>query len=330
MRLAVGFNPTFPAKEGAAVAAKAEAAGFESVWMHESLFQRDLITYLSTMAGATKTIRLGSGVLNTFTRHPVVAATTFASLAEQSEGRVNLGVGLGSFPTVPLIGHRIFPVNETRPLRRIREYIAVVRAVWEGKKVDYEGEFFKVHSLQMGFELKHKVPVFVGALSQKTLRFAGAEADGAILSPALNTAWGTSRMAGWVAEGEASRARHVERASYMLTSVDPDPEKARQAVREFYFFAYQLAEVVRPEVLEPYGISADRLAPMKEAWKRGAVPEARRLIPEEAIEALTVSGRPDHALDRVAEYSKAGVTLPILMPIGNVEYALQSLGPRGG
>lgn len=329
MRLAVGFNPTFSAKEGAAVAAKAEAAGFESLWMHESLFQRDLVTYLATMANATKTLKLASGVLNTFTRHPVAAATTFASLSEQSEGRVILGIGLGSFPTVPLIGQKIFPVEETKPLRRIREYVTVVRAVWEGKKVEFDGDFFHVHNLQLGFEMKQRVPIFIGSLSPKTLRLAGAVADGAILSPALNTVWGTSRMVGWVAGGEAAAGRKVERASYMLTSVDPDPEKAKQAVREFYFFAYQLAEVVRPEVLEPYGIGPERLAPMKEAWKRGAIPEARRLIPEEAIEALTVSGRPEHALERIAEYSKAGVTLPILMPIGNVDYAVQSLGPRG-
>lgn len=329
MRLAIGFNPTFSAKDGAALARKAESAGFESIWMHESLFQRDLVTYLATMAGATQKMRLGSGVLNTFTRHPVAAAATFASLAELSDGRVNMGIGLGSFPTVPLIGQKIFPVEETRPLKRIKEYIAVVKAVWEGKKVDFEGDFFKVHNLQLGFELKQKVPIFVGSLSPKTLRFAGAEADGAILSPALNTVWGTSRMIGWVEGGEAAKGRKVERASYMLTSVDADPAKAKQAVRDFYFFVYQLADVVRPEVLEPYGIAPEKLAPMKEAWKKGDVPGAKKLIPDEAIEVLTVAGTPDHALDRISEYVKAGVTLPMIMPIGNVEHALQSLGTSG-
>ena len=130
-----------------------------------------------------------------------------------------------------------------------------------------------------------------------------------------------------VAAGEAKRGSKVERASYMMTSVDPDPSKAVQAVRAFYFFAYQLSEVVNPAVLEPYGVKAERLAPLKEAWKKGDVAEAQRLIPEEAIEALTITGSADHALDRLKEYERAGVTLPISMPIGNVPFAIKELSP---
>ncbi|HEV2227163.1 MAG TPA: LLM class flavin-dependent oxidoreductase [Nitrososphaerales archaeon] len=326
MRLALGFNPVLSVQDATSIASNAEAKGYHSVWMHESLFQRDVITYLSAMAGATKTIRLGSGVINTFTRHPVTAATTFATLSELSGGRVNLGLGLGSFPTIPLIGHQIFPVEKTRPLRRMKEYVQVVKMVWKGGKVQFDGEFFHVHDLTLGFETDG-VPIFIASLSPKTQAFAATVADGVILSPALNTAWGTERMVGNVKAGEKARGREVERASYMLTSLDADPQKAREAVRDYYFFVYQLSEVVRPEVLAPYGVTADDLKPLKEAWKKGDVPEAKRLVPEQAIEALTITGDGDHAAARLKEYEKAGVTLPIMMPIGNVPYALDELAP---
>jgi 5,10-methylenetetrahydromethanopterin reductase len=327
MKLALGFNPVLSIQEAAAIASRAETLGYDSVWMHESLFQRDVVTYISAMASATKRLRLGSGVINTFTRHPVTAATTFATLSELSGGRVTLGLGVGSFPTVPLIGHQIFPVEKNRPLRRIKEYVQVVRMVWEGNKVDFEGEFFKVHNLTLGFKVAPPVPVFIASLSPKTQAYAATVADGVILSPALNTAWGTERMVENVKKGEAKRGRGVERASYMLTSLDPDPAKAAQAVRDYYFFVYQLSEVVRPEVLAPYGVTEERLRPMKEAWKKGDVPEAKRLIPDEAIEALTITGSGDHAEGRLKEYERAGVTLPIPMPIGNVQYAMGEL-PR--
>lgn len=326
MRLALGFNPVLTVQDAEQIASTAEAKGYHSVWMHESLFQRDVITYLSAMAGATKTIRLGSGVINTFTRHPVTAATTFATLSELSGGRVNLGLGLGSFPTIPLIGHQIFPVEKTRPLRRIKEYVQVVKMVWEGGKVQFDGEFFHVHDLTLGFKTSG-VPIFIASLSPKIQAFAATVADGVILSPALNTAWGTERMVGNVKAGEETSSRKIERASYMLTSLDADPQKAREAVRDYYFFVYQLSEVVRPEVLAPYGVTADDLKPLKEAWKKGDVPEAKRLVPEQAIEALTITGDGDHAAARLKEYEKAGVTLPILMPIGNVPYALDELAP---
>lgn len=327
MRLALGFNPVLSSTEVGKVAADAEALGYDSIFMHESLFQRDIITYLSAMATATKKIRVGSGVINTFTRHPVTAAATFATLSELSGGRVVFGLGLGSFPTVPLIGQQIFPVEKTKPLRRIKEYVQVVKSVWTGQKVEFEGEFFKVHNLTLGFQLKAQIPLFIASLSPKTLAYAATVADGVILSPAFNTPWGTERMIQHVKKGEAMKGGKVERSSYMMASVDPKPEKSRQVMRDYYFFAYQLSEVVRPDVLAPYGVTAEMLNPMKEAWKKGDVAEAKRLIPEAAIEALAICGTADRALDRVKEYVKAGVTLPILMPIGNVPYAMKELAP---
>ena len=325
MRLALGFNPVLSISDSVKLATKAEGLGYESIWIHESLFQRDVVTYISAMAARTSRIRLGSGVINTFTRHPVTAAATFATLSEASQGRVTLGLGLGSFPTIPLIGHQIFPVEKTQPLRRIREYVQVVKLVWGGEKVDFEGEFFKVHNLTLGFKVEGRVPIYIASLSPKTQAYAATVADGVILSPALNTAWGTEKMVENVKRGEAKSGRSVERASYMLTSLDSDRAKAAQAVRDYYFFVYQLSEVVRPEVLAPYGISEERLRPMKEAWKKGDVPEAKRLIPDEAIEALTITGDGDHAQERLKEYAKAGVTLPIAMPIGNLDYAIPEL-----
>jgi len=330
MKIALGFNPVLGVKESMDVAFDAERLGFDSVWMHESLFQRDVVTYLSAMASATARIGLGSGVINTFTRHPVTAATTFATLSELSGGRVRLGLGVGSFPTIPLIGHQIFPVEKNRPLRRISEYVRVVKMVWEGSKVEFDGEFFKVHGLTMGFRVNGHIPLYIASLSPKTQAFAATVADGVILSPALNSVWGTERMIENVRRGEERKGSAVERASYMLTSLDPSPQKAAQVVRDYYFFAYQLAEVVMPEVLSPYGISEKRLSSMKDAWKRGDVGEAKRLIPDEAIEALTITGTGDHAAERLREYEKAGVTLPIAMPIGNLKYTMSELAPEKG
>src|SRR5438105_14768238 len=90
VRLARGFNPVMPVSEAVMIGQKAEKLGYESVWFHESLYQRDVVTYLSMILGSTTQLRVGSGVINTFTRHPVVAAATFASLSALSKGRVVL------------------------------------------------------------------------------------------------------------------------------------------------------------------------------------------------------------------------------------------------
>jgi len=329
VKLALGFNPVLSVEESKDAATTAEKQGYDSVWIHESLFQRDVVTYLSAMASRTSRIRLGSGAINTFTRHPVTTAVTFATLSELSGGRVTLGLGVGSFPTIPLIGHQIFPVEKNRPLRRLKEYIQVIRMVWGGGRVEFDGEFFKVSNLTMGFKVADGLKLFVASLSPKTLAFGASVADGVILSPALNTPWGTERMVENVKRGEARRGSAVERASYILTSMDPDPLKAVQALRDYYFFVYQLSEVVRPEVLAPYGVKEERLAPLKEAWRKGDIALAKSLIPADAVEALTITGTVDHAADRLREYVRAGVTLPIAMPIGNVAYAMSELSTLG-
>ncbi len=329
MRLAVGFNPILPATELAKVASKAEKLGYDSIFVHESLYQRDVVTYLSCMLGATHSLKAASGAVNTFTRHPVTLATTFASLSELSEGRVILGLGLGSFPTVPLIGHKVFPVKETRPLKRIKEYVHLLKAIWAGGKVNFNGEFFTVKDLELGFKLVHKVPLYIASLSPMTLKFAGRNADGAILSPTLNTVEGTERMVKSVVEGEDAAKRRIPKASYMMTSLDRDVKQARESIRGFYFFIYQLSEVVPVGALEKYGVKDESLKPLREAWRRGDAAEAKRLVPDAAIDALTITGTPDQAMDRVREYLKVGVDLPILMPIGNVDYAIEMMAPIG-
>jgi 5,10-methylenetetrahydromethanopterin reductase len=327
MRLALGFNPVFPVREMTEIALRAEAKGYESIWIHESLYQRDVVTYLASILSSTTRIKAASGAINTFTRHPVTTATTFANLSELSGGRAVLGLGLGSFPTIPLIGYKIFPASETKPLRRVMEYVRILRAVWSGQKVSFKGSFFTVNDLELGFKMTHQVPLYLASLFPMTLRFAGRSADGAILSPTLATVEGTARMADFVKEGEAAGNRKVDRVSYMMTSLDPDAKAARETVKKFYFFIYQLSDVLPPNTLEKYGVTEERLKPMKDAWRKGNIGEASRLVPEEAVDALTIVGTPEEALERVSEYVKVGVDLPIIMPIGNTGYALDSLAP---
>ncbi len=314
-----------PVAEAVSIARTAEALGYESIWFHESLYQRDVVTYLSCVLGATHSIKAASGVINTFTRNPVTAAATFATLSELSGGRVIMGVGLGSFPTVPKIGFKIFPVDETKPLKRVSEYVTVTRTLWSGEKVSFRGEFYTAEDLQLGFKLDYKIPLYVASLSPQTLRYAGANVDGAILSPALNTVETTRKMASYVREGERSRNRSVDKASYIVASLDPDATKARDVVRGYYFFLYQLSEVIKVEALQSYGIREETLSPMKEAWRKGDLAEAKRMVPETAIDALALTGTTDTATDRLGDYVKAGVDLPIVMPIGNVDYAMEAL-----
>jgi 5,10-methylenetetrahydromethanopterin reductase len=328
LRLALGFNPVLSVQDAVKIAVKAEAAGYESIWMHESLFQRDIVSYLSLMLTSTKTLKAASGVINTYTRHPAVAATTFGTLSEFSNGRAVMGLGLGSFPTMPKIGQRIFPVKDTRPVKRVSEYVQLVRALWSGENVNFHGQFFQAENLQLGFKVLNQIPIYIAGLSSDLLELAGRVGDGALLSPALATVEMTRRMSSSVKRGEASLSRKVDKASYMMTSVDPDGNKARETMKGFYFFLFQLAEVIKPKDLEPYGITEEQLTPMKQAWKKGDITGAKTSTPNEAVDCLTLTGTKETVQRRLNEYMSADVDLPIIMPIGNIEYAISALSPK--
>src|SRR5215203_5660885 len=129
------------------LAKHAEDLGFESVWLTETRFTRDAITTTAAVAAATNRVRIGTAVVNPFTRGAVLTAVTFASLDELSHGRAVIGIGPGSPAVLAQQG-----IAWTQPLARLREYVVVVRAVLSGEPVTYEGNMVSVSGARLDFE----------------------------------------------------------------------------------------------------------------------------------------------------------------------------------
>jgi len=322
-RTAVGFNPNTSGTEAAEYARIAEKHGFESFWVHENPFIKDAVSLMASAISATKTIKIGSGCVSVVTRHPLLVASTFISLDEMSGGRVRMGVGLGGFPWLPKIGVKVFPVQETKPLKRIKEFLTITDKLLGGESISLDGEFFKVTDIKLDSKPKHRPPLYLAAFGERLLRMAPKLTEGVIISPALMTPEITGQKVRFVREEESSGKR-TDVASYVLTTVSKDLEKARQAMKSYYFLIYQVADVLNPEIFEPYGLKIEDLEPIKKAWRKKDLAAAARAMPDEVIEALTLTGDPDHCIERLKDYRRAGVDLPILMPIGDIKTAIES------
>jgi 5,10-methylenetetrahydromethanopterin reductase len=322
-RIALGFNPTISASEAANYARLAEERGFESFWVHENPFIRDAVSLISSAISTTSKIRVGSGCVSVITRHPLLATTTFVALNEMSGGRVTMGVGLGGFPWLPKIGVKVFPVQETKPLRRIKEFLTITNGLLSGESVTLDGEFFKVKDLKLEAKPSTRLATYLAAFGPQLLSMAPKVADGVIISPAVMTPEITAPKVKIVRE---ANGRKIDVASYVLTTVSKDEAEARKLMKSYYFVLYQVSEVLRPEVFEPYGLKEKDLEPIKEAWKKKDLAAAARAMPDGVIEALTITGSPDHCLDRLKDYRKVGVELPILMPIGDIKAAMDTFG----
>src|SRR6202171_6238941 len=129
-RVGLGLAARGGVRDGVAWATRAEGLGLESVWVHDSYFERDPISFLAPMAAATRRIGLGAGALNPYTRHPFVVASTLASLDNLAPGRMSLALGSG----LPLRLQQMNIEHDNAPAR-VSQAIDQVRELWQGKRL---------------------------------------------------------------------------------------------------------------------------------------------------------------------------------------------------
>jgi F420-dependent oxidoreductase-like protein len=152
---------------------EAEADGVRQIWMTHSPYLPDSLTILAAAATKTSTIRLGTSIVPTYPRHPLVMAQQALSINDIAPGRLRLGVG----PSHQSIIEGIYGLRQETPLTHLREYVHVLRTVlWEGK-VDHQGKFFNV---KLSLPHKAQIPILISTLGMKAFQLAGEIADGAL------------------------------------------------------------------------------------------------------------------------------------------------------
>jgi F420-dependent oxidoreductase-like protein len=153
--------------------AAAEAAGVQQIWMGQAPSWPDTLTTLAAAATKTSTVRLGTSIVPTYPRHPLVMAQQALSLYDIAPGRLRLGIGSSHQAII----EGIYGLPLTAPLAYLREYVNVLHAaLWEGK-VDYHGQFFNVK-----VTLPHtaQIPLLISTLGMKAFQLAGEIANGAL------------------------------------------------------------------------------------------------------------------------------------------------------
>ena len=170
MQFGFTLKPEHTPERTLALTRQAEAAGFEYGWLFDShVLWRDPYPLLTLMAGATERMRLGTCVTNPGTREPSVTASLLASLDELSDGRMDLGIGRGDS------ARRVLGKPPTT-MATLEEAIVVIKALVEGRTVDYEGA-----ELSLPWTGDWTLPVWVAGYGPMALAMTGRVADGVIL-----------------------------------------------------------------------------------------------------------------------------------------------------
>ena len=161
--------------EISALAARAERAGFDTLWM-ANVFSLDAIMTMAIAGRETERIEVGTAVTPTYPRHPTAIAQQAVTAAAACGNRFTLGIGLAHKVMI----EDALGLSYARPARHMREYLEVLTPLLRGQEVNFSGEQYRVHGLTVGAAGADPVPVVVAALGERMLRLAGRFAAGTI------------------------------------------------------------------------------------------------------------------------------------------------------
>lgn len=289
--------------EVAARSARLEEFGFSDIRVPDERLLRNVYISLATIANATKTVGLGPAVTNPYTRHPAHTAAAMATLDELSGGRAELAMGAGG-------GLDAYGIPRTKPVGTLREAIQVIRALFTGERVTYQGNVFTLNDAGIDFEVKRQIPIYLAARGPQILQLAGEVADGAIIG-GFASAPGIGYAKENIAKGIAKAGRdasEVDHMSWLYTSVADDPAQARIAVSKIV-----LASLItsRP-ILDTLGLELP--AKLREhldetGWRypRETPAEASALLPDHIVDAFAIYGTPEQAQERLAAVRACGI-----------------------
>jgi alkanesulfonate monooxygenase SsuD/methylene tetrahydromethanopterin reductase-like flavin-dependent oxidoreductase (luciferase family) len=309
MQYDVEFNSGafYPAAGAVELAEVAEAHGFGAVWKGESN-STDPMVLLSAMAARTRTIKLGTAIYHIHGRSPVSLGIQAATFNDLSNGRLLLGLGVANKNIATWHGGTF-----DRPLRRIREYVDVVRAVAGGEKVDYAGEIYRTGQFKISWKPSHPLlSIYYAGLGPQMTRLAGRIADGIILNmanpPKIREIVANVRQAAIEAGRDPGSVDYVVK---VRCTVNSDREVAKERLKQVLTF-YNLADHYR-DLVASMGF-AEESARIQEAYRVNGFKAAMAAVTDEMVQGLpTVAATSaEEVRERVQPYVEAGATRVIL------------------
>ncbi|MEM7275060.1 MAG: LLM class flavin-dependent oxidoreductase [Actinomycetota bacterium] len=331
---------------------RAEELGYRHAWLADShMIWSDPYACLALAATRTSTISLGTGVAVAATRPAPVTAASIATINRLAPGRTFLGIGTGN-TAMRIMGHKPMPIAE------FDDYLTALRPLLRGEEapVRWRGRTSPVRHIMAddGFvDFEHPIPVYVSGFGPRSLGLAGRHGDGAVLSippePAfMERAWSA------IERGAAASGRTIDRNRFLTCSLTtivvlepgeaPDSERVKDlcgafAMASLHYSYDQFRNYGRApsgpaaEVWDDYRAVVEATPPERRHQRIHAghncwvVPEERRFLTRELIEATCLVGTPEDLIERLRALDQAGLDQVMILPPFDPRYeVLESVG----
>ncbi len=291
-------------------AREAEELGYSSLWVAE-VAGPDALVSLTALALNTSRAELATGVVPIQIRTPGVMGMAFLSLHEISGGRAIAGLGVSS----PVIVERWHGASYRKPVTAMRECVTIMRQLFTEGRSKFEGEIYR-SDFRLGFRSRQKTPpkIYLAGLNAPMLRLAGEMADGILMNyspPEAVPAMVREIRAG--AEKAGRNPAEIDIGIYIRMCITPEPDKAVATFkRELATYAFVDSY---NKMFSRYGL-ADEFADVRRLWQQGKRDEAPEAISDASARNIAAFGPAEVGREFIARFRAAGVTHPVVFPIG--------------
>ena len=284
----------------------AEEAGVDTVWVAEA-WGRDCFTILTLLARETTRIKLGTGIVNCYSRTPAALAQHFATLDEFSGGRMIIGLGTS--------GHRVIEHFHGVPfqpsLTRLREYVEIMRMILAGEPLKYQGKVFR---LERGFRLRFppvrsSIPIFIASLTPKSVAQTAAIADGwmPVMIPLQHLAPEVAAFRQLVRDAGREPQSIIVRSPGAVT-VTRDIDKAREESKaHLAFYITNMGDFYREQLIR-LGYE-EAVSTVRKAWDEGGRAAGTTAVPEALVDSLFFAGPVEACIERLEAQAAAGIDM---------------------
>lgn len=290
---------------------EAERLGYDQIWVSNEKFFRDMYVTATVIAENTARPRIGTFVADPYTHHPALTAMAVGALDDVSGGRAILGLGAGG------TGFPVMGIERLKPARAIRETAEVVRRLWRGETLDFQGQVIKVNNGRLNVTpARQDIPVIIATRGNLVLQTAGEVADGVMIATYAEPV-GLAHALHMVEEGARKAGRSLDDLT-LISRVDAcisqDRRAAFDAVKPmaavFLWTSYPDREFVRRVGLqvpnEVESIIAQR--------DYNLMVENAHLIPDEFVDKFCWAGTPQDVANKVAAVARMGIDNITFLP----------------
>ncbi|MDC0173810.1 LLM class flavin-dependent oxidoreductase [Nitrosopumilus sp.] len=306
MRIACSLGSLLSVEEVLQCAQLVAKTKIDSIWIPET-WGMENFSMLGAVANNTETQKIGSSIINIYSRSPSTIAMGSVTTDTLSNGRLILGLGTSSVPIVEDFHGEKFE----NPVQRMREYVEIIRLSLTKKQINYSGKIFDLKNFTLLIEPKRQsIPIYLAAINQKMVNLCWEIADGVIfyLRPIEEMKKTISKM---------QSQKNIDVACQIITCISNDSEEAIQRAKKTVAFYVSVGKIYR-EFLAKNGF-INETNNIFEEFKKSGFKSNHELVTDSMLNSLCISGSPEEAKIQLEKFRNTGIDLPIIQfnPIGN-------------